>query len=155
MNVLAIDKDHKATAYGRSHYHRHNTLHLPDDLDIEPLRHVPESHRQPSLITCFELLQYLSHRELFLEALAREVDNGAFLMLSTPHTAHEHNMYTPVDGAKFYYNEDTLMRLLERFFGRVTRCGEGDDYDWEYKQTVESVVQDYSLGGNLIYCQKG
>lgn len=99
FNVLAIDRDAEAIAYGREHYaHPNLTFRVDDANALTNLQNC-------DVVTCFETIEHLAHPLLLL----KELRAAPLLLASVPNEDHfPHN-----GGIKFHHRHYTRAQFVD------------------------------------------
>lgn len=131
-NVVAVDKDLEALAYGRKHY-RHPRV-MQHQADLRRLK-LPEQHFDA--VVCFEVIEHLADP---LPVLKKMREFGATLIVSVPNEDE-----FPWEGYAFHYRHYTpgqFRHLLEAAGWDVT--------EWWGQRDDESDVEKNVSGRTLI-----
>ena len=73
------------------------------------------------VITCFDVIEHVQHRELMLEAIAQHLSPGGTLFFSTP-CASDVNILEPAwEYHRIEYSTASLYDLLARYFSEILR----------------------------------
>lgn len=112
--VHAYDRNLKAIAWARSHYHRPNLIYRVEGVDPDP---EPGGY----MVACaFQVLEHLPLADLFLERLLKLLREGGTLYLTTPNrlTSAGENIYHVRE-----YEPEELAQFLMRHFHSVELLG--------------------------------
>jgi hypothetical protein len=109
----------------------------------------------PSIVTCFEGIEFLEHRELFFEQLKRHIGPHSTFLFATPCWERQETDFDPDWKAhKILYDYDTVRSLLFTHFNQV-RHSRDSDFP---KKTYLDKINDYvagagvTVGDNLFVC---
>lgn len=158
--IVGFDGDPKALAKARAEYGHINNLTF-EDLILDNKWEGTEILRgPPELIVCFETIEFLRHREMFLMQVVRNLAPGGVFLFSTP-CSHEHTDTKPIwKFQQILYGRKDIFDLLCFFFEDVVGADVGmTDMAVgfpvpEYRDQINKLTKEYTVGDNLFYCKK-
>jgi len=108
---------------------------------------------KPTVVTCFDLFEYLDNRDLFLDALTEVLSAEGTLLLSCSTICA--GVYRSKGDAKLSFSAARLKGLLKRFFGKVYQL---DDDKFPSKDYLDGINEGLfqttpPLGVDLFACQ--
>ncbi len=113
--VWAVDLDAASVLCGRRTYRSDNLLFLQGDATSLPVR-----SRSFALVTAFEVLEHVENQEGLVAELARALQPGGVVMISTPNKASytdARDYHNPFHVREFYREE--FLALLQRHFDSI------------------------------------
>lgn len=106
------------------------------------------------IVTCFDVLEHVKHRELLLEGLTYHLRQDGWLLLSTP-CAHAHNVLEPDwEHHRIEYAAASLYDLLRRYFAIVRRADEPSFPERRVFEALHARGIDYLLYMNPVLCSE-
>jgi len=152
--VVGFDVDPLALNEARRQHVAENLAFVTTNLDR--VWEDPAFHEgMPSIVTCFEGIEFLSNRELFFEQLLRCFSPETVFLFATPCWEREAIDFEPDWKAqKILYDFQTIRSLLYTYFNVVRHSR---DRDFPMKPYLDK-INDYvagagiTVGDNLFYC---
>jgi SAM-dependent methyltransferase len=149
--VVGVDYDEDAItqaqrAYARPNlrYAQGNPLRWEDDIGVETW----------DVIVCFDVLEHVDHREIFMESLARHLAGGGQLLLSTPCGRATNELKPGWEHHKIEYSAASLFDFLRRYFREIV----GSDNDaFPHREVFVRLHEmgiDYVLFLNPVICRE-
>ncbi len=148
---LGIDYDPQAISEAARHYSLPNLAFAtgnPTDWEatIGDTMH--------DVVTCFDVLEHVKHRELLLEGLTYHLRQDGWLLLSTP-CGHAHNVLEPGwEHHRIEYSAASLYDLLRRYFAVVRRADEPSFPERWVFEDLHSRGIEYLLYMNPVLCSE-
>jgi 2-polyprenyl-3-methyl-5-hydroxy-6-metoxy-1,4-benzoquinol methylase len=153
--VTGFDGDEMALKSAKSHHPHERIVYLPSDLnrmaEKSSMFGLAVAH-PPRVMTCFDTIEFLTHRELFLIGVVNHMPDDGVFLFSTPVNGVAVD-YKPEWSAKHVcYTQLTIEALLRRFFATVIHSHDEGFAHNAYRLKVNEHVGDYTVGDNLYYC---
>jgi 2-polyprenyl-3-methyl-5-hydroxy-6-metoxy-1,4-benzoquinol methylase len=123
-HVVGVDYDTNAITSARAAFARGNLVYRVGD----PLRW--DATIGPGLfdtVTCFDVLEHVEHRELFMEALVAHLTDDAVVLFSTPSAAADNDLRPGWEFHRIEYGTASLYDFLRRYFATLVGS-ERDDF---------------------------
>lgn len=154
--VVGFDFDQKALAQSRRLYGDVQNLSF-EEMNLDDNWAFPKSSGAlADMIVCFETLEFLKNRELFLMQMAVHLKpKGAFLFSTPCHGRPTTSIAPDWNMQQILYNQSDAGMLLRLFFDTVLHMNEDRQGPFPfhaYRDQVEADVG-YSVGDNLFYCE--
>jgi len=105
------------------------------------------------LITCFDTLEHVSHREIMLENLVGHLRRSGRLLLSTPCGGDVVIPVPPWEHHKIEYSAGSLYDFLRRYFSEVLRPDDGALPHLEVFERLKGTPVGYLLRMNPVVCR--
>lgn len=160
-HVTAIDNNRDALNMARSDYGGHPDYSGDHDdrisfesADLEPADFIGWPYKF-DMICCFEVLELLRHREVFLERYTSTLNPGGLFVLSADYSGMFNP--TPTD-AYVHYDKHHLEQLLRRYFNYVRFSADHssgvDPMQSHYRQLAEKAgcPPEQLPGRNIVIC---
>ncbi|MEO8274923.1 MAG: class I SAM-dependent methyltransferase [Thermoanaerobaculia bacterium] len=104
------------------------------------------------VITCFDVIEHVKHRELMMEGLVGHLRPGGSLLLSTP-CGHAANVLVPGwEHHRIEYAAASLYDFLRRYFGRIERSDEAGFPARHVFEELHARGIEYLLHMNPVIC---
>ncbi len=106
------------------------------------------------VVTCFDVLEHVTHRDLLLEGLVRHLEPGGALLFSTPSGSAENVLQPAWEHHRIEFCAASLYDLLRRYFGEIERS---DDAGFPGREVFERLHErgiEYLLRMNPVVCRK-
>ncbi len=150
-HVLAVDYDVQAVAHAQEHHQLGNlSFAVGDPTDWDGTI----GGSSFDLITCFDVIEHVLHRELLLEAIAQHLTPDGALYFSTP-CASDRNILQPGwEHHRIEYSTASLYDFLSRYFSEVVRS---EDPTFPRRSFFEALHRRgvlYELRLNPVICRK-
>lgn len=156
LKILALDFDAQAINTANAKYRTDNILYLRADFDAYGIDQIPIEYKDPDFIVSFETIEFLQHRDLFLDSITRGLKKGGAFLFSTNHSGHERPAMRPEWTAqRVLYDTATITRILNRHFEDVWPAGHLSFEGKDFKDHFDKLIGDYAVGNNLFYCRGG
>lgn len=159
--VLGIDVDRRGLNMAHGDNSRENINYLEYNLENHWSQHAAFKGNKPELVVCFELLEYVWHRDFFLHQLSNFTADDGIALFSSRAVDRPLCNSGPKD-ARFHYNGDVLRGVLKRHFEIVTFGADAQNQhsgsdpfgyiDQLNTQIKASVKESYTVGRDLVYC---
>jgi hypothetical protein len=162
--VLGVDADRKALLPAWRDYPDERIKFVEYHLE-QHWRHAALDAEKPHLVTMFDVIEQVRHRDLFMEELIGRLRPESRVLVSVQDPRREQCHGAPQDGAYFRYNRPVLEGVLRRYFGTV-RFGmdthkPADDVFSYYTQLNPQLTkfvkennmgEPYTVGYDVVYC---
>lgn len=148
LQIIGVDCSAQALNYGRAYYGSDVTQFRRLDLNLPWLPLVEP--QQIDLITCFDTLEALRSRDLFLEDVANGLKPSGLFLVSTSAISESALVEDSLDGRVRLSLTDSV-RLLRRYFKVVSTLG---DKEFFSPQCFDDpgLANVPGVGRNLIAC---
>jgi SAM-dependent methyltransferase len=149
--VLGVDYDARAVEQARRTYSLPNLAFQTGDgrLWRETIGTAPFD-----CVVCFDVIEHIPHRELFLENVVRHLRPGGCMLFSTP-CGHPANVLQPEWSFHMVeYTASSLYDLLRRYFGVVRRPDGGTLPHLEVFDELKGSGVSYLLLMNPVLCEE-
>lgn len=155
-SVVGLDNDSEALKASEEYSDQPDLSVLPADLDGDGLMNFSDRpSTPPTMIVCYDLLSFLSHRDVFLQTLNHIAGiRGAPVLFSTQIGAVSRYVDTSPrwKEKKIEYSHEAITNLLSHFFDRVLIVGDAHFPLQEYRQKICDYAG-YPVGEDIIVCE--
>lgn len=147
VDYFGISPYPEAVEHAMAHYSSFGKFQLLD-LDVDQLRPIPESHQNPDVVVCFDLLPKLAHRDVFLYNVGNLT---APIALSCPSfDGVSVTTFKPTEAKKVDYSRKALVDILRTNWGALLRP---NDKSFPRSYVLRSIAKmtGYAVGQNLLW----
>lgn len=151
--VKGVDYDERAIEYARKEYARSGVSFERGNLVTWRSEEGPgEPLGRFDVILSFDTIEHLLHREIALLRIAENLEDGGFLLMSTPLDV-ENKLNPGWEHHKIEYSFADLRKLLSRFFRTVLVPEDGNLPGFDFWQQVVNVDEQlYLTQTNPVFC---
>jgi SAM-dependent methyltransferase len=153
--VVGVDYDEKAVERSQGAYRAQNLVFRAANLmrwDRSFLD--PDSRVGGEALVCFDVLEHIEHREVFMRNTVEQMSSDAELLLSTPCGWVDDVLAPDWEFHRIEYSSAGLYDFLSRYFGSVKGS---DELDFPFRDVFLSVAErgvDYYLTLNPAICSR-
>lgn len=150
-SVIGVDYDAQAVEHARQHHQLRNlSFAVGDPTDWGGTI----GGSTFDVITCFDVIEHVLHRELLLEAIAQHLAPDGALYFSTP-CASDHNTLRPAwEHHRIEYSTASLYDLLSRYFSEVVRSDDAEFPGRSFFEALHARGVLYELRLNPVICRR-
>jgi 2-polyprenyl-3-methyl-5-hydroxy-6-metoxy-1,4-benzoquinol methylase len=110
--------------------------------------------RRFDVVTCFDVLEHVKHRELLLEGVVQHLSQDGWLLFSTPCASNRNNLHPGWVHHQLEYSTASLYDFLRRYFHVVLRS---DEAEFPGRRVFEELHERgilYELRLNPVLCRE-
>lgn len=149
--VSGVDKDAAAIAEATRRYSLPNLTFAAGDPTEWSATLGEQNH---DVVTCFDVIEHLQHRELFLEGLVGHLQPDGMLLLSTPCGAGRNVLAPGWEHHQIEFSAASLYDLLRRYFNVVLRSDEPTFPMRDFFEALHRRGIEYLLRMNPVICRE-
>lgn len=151
VEVLGVDYDGEAIATASRTFRRSNlSFRVGDPLDWP----ATIGAERFDTVVCFDVLEHVAHREIFMEAVVRHLLDEGILLLSTP-CGHPQNQLRPAwEHHEIEYCARSLYDFLRRYFGVLVGSERPDFPHRKVFTDLHARGVSYELQLNPVVCSE-
>lgn len=149
--VLGVDYDPRAIAEATQRYSLPNlSFAVGDPTDWE----ATIGSQSFDVVTSFDVIEHVRHRELFLEGLVKHLRPEGTLLLSTPCGAGRNILQPGWEHHQIEFSAASLYDFLRRYFSTVLRSDEAGFPGREVFEQLHARGIEYLLHLNPVICRE-
>ncbi|MCC6129569.1 MAG: class I SAM-dependent methyltransferase [Acidobacteria bacterium] len=153
VHVIGVDHDADAIASARGGFSLPNLQFC--QLDVQSWRSAERAPvPRPDAFVCFDVIEHIPHREVFLMNVVEHMRDDGVLLLSTPCAASEDSFRPEWEFHKIEYSAPTLFDFLRRYFDDVKGS---DEEGFPFREVFEAPQVSrvgYVLRLNPVICSR-
>jgi SAM-dependent methyltransferase len=151
VQVLGVDYDGNAVRAAAGRYQRANLSYRVAD----PLRWSPTiGDGTFETIVCFDVLEHVPHREIFLEGVVTHLTPAGRLLLSTPSGMSENTLKPEWPQHRIEYGTASLYDFLRRYFRQIAASDQADFPERALFTRLQERGISYLLRLNPVICSE-